>query len=170
MHFSSRSETAGLACFRQASRSRWLSSGLLSGMMAGELGGLPSAGGPVWTIAGWALRGGFPPGPGRGIQAFSRRKPGRKESRGVAPRPPFFRARSLALAGFGGCAALFRSIGYYEPHLRALIWRLSFAKFFFSIFFLENASQIGLSIPEVIAPRPYQSQLPQNQASGNERP
>ena len=90
MHFSSRSETAGLACFRQASRSRWLSSGLLSGMMAGELGGLPSAGGPVWTIAGWALRGGFPPGPGRGIQAFSRRKPGRKESRGRTPAPLFY--------------------------------------------------------------------------------
>ena len=41
---------------------------------------------------------------------------------GGCPPPPFFMARSLALARFGGCAALFRSIGYYEPHVRALIW------------------------------------------------
>ena len=88
-----------------------------------------------WASAGPDLRGGSPPGPGRGIQAFSRRKPGRKESRGVAPRPPWFRARSLALARFGGCGALFRSLGYFVPHVRALIWGLSFAKFFFSIFF-----------------------------------
>ena len=44
---------------------------------------------------------GSPPGPGRGIQAFSRRKPGRKESRGRTPAPPFFMARSFPLARFG---------------------------------------------------------------------
>ena len=121
MHFFSRPETAGLACFRQASRSRWLSSGLLSGMMAEELGGLPSAGGPVRTIAGWALRGGFPPGPGQGIQAFSRESPDARVA-GDAPRPPALwpaRWHSLVLA-LG--ATLFRSMGYYGAHVRALIW------------------------------------------------
>ena len=47
---------------------------------------------------------------------------GEKEGRGQAPWTPFFRARSLALARFGGCGALFWSIGYYGAHLRALIW------------------------------------------------
>ena len=41
---------------------------------------------------------------------------------GEGPRPPFFRARSLALARFGDCAALFRSRDYYGTHVRALIW------------------------------------------------
>ena len=39
----------------------------------------------------------------------------------------------------------------------------------FSIFFLENASQIGLRIPEVIDSLPYQKQRSQKSASGNER-
>ena len=75
---------------------------------------------------------------------------------GEGPRPPWFRARSFPLARFGGGAALFRSLGYFVTHVRALIWKLSFAKMLSSIFFLENASQIGLSIPEEIAPRTYQ--------------
>ena len=53
----------------------------------GRGGSAVSAGGSVWTIAGWALRGGFPPGPGRGIQAFSRESPDAK-SRGGGPPPP----------------------------------------------------------------------------------
>ena len=52
----------------------------------------------------------------------------------------------------------------------SLIWKPSFPKMLFSIFYPENASQIGLSIPEEIAPRPYQSQQSPNPASGNERP
>ena len=40
----------------------------------------------------------------------------------------------------------------------------------FSIFFLENASQIGFRIPGVTAPRTYQRQRSQNPASDNERP
>ena len=43
-------------------------------------------------------------------------------------------------------------------------------KCFFSIFFRKNAFQIGVRIPVVIAPRPYQRQRPQKPASGNERP
>ena len=57
----------------------------------------------AWTVAGSHLRGGFPPGPGRGIQAFSRESPDAK-SRGGMPPAPRFRARSLPLARFGvGC-------------------------------------------------------------------
>ena len=42
---------------------------------------------------------------------------------GEGPRPPLFlMARSLALARFGDCAALFRSRDYYGTHVRALIW------------------------------------------------
>ena len=104
-----------------------------------------------------------------GIQAFSRESPDAKSRGGVAPRPPFYKARSLALARFGGCAALFRSLGYYGAHVRALIWKLSFAKMLFSIFFPENASQIGLSIPEVTTPLSYQRQRSPKRASESER-
>ena len=44
----------------------------------------------VWTVAGPDLRGGFPPGPGRGIQAFSRESPDAKSRGGMPPRPPIF--------------------------------------------------------------------------------
>ena len=59
--------------------------------------------------------------------------------------------------------------GYYGTHVCALIWRLSFIKCFFSIFFPENAFQIGLRIPEEIAPRTDPGQQPPKRASGNER-
>ena len=111
----------------------------------------------------------FPARSRAGIQAFSRESPDAKSRGGWPPAPPFFMARSLPLARFGGCGTLFRSIGYYEPHVRALIWELSFAKCFFSIFFLENASQIGLRILEGIAPLPYQRQRSPKRANGSER-
>ena len=69
----------------------------------------------------------------------------------MPPVPPGLgpaRSHSLVL-GLG--ATLFRSMGYYEPHVRTLIWELSFAKMLFSIFFPENAFQIGFNISEVIA-------------------
>ena len=69
----------------------------------------------------------------------------------MPPPPPQFRARSFPLARFGVVGRSGTVVGYFDTHLRALIWGLSFAKFFFSIFFLENASQIGFSILEVIA-------------------
>ncbi len=59
------------------------------------------------------LRGGFPPGPGRGIQAFSRESPDAK-SRGGGPRPPFFRARSLPLARFGGWWRIVPVVGLFR--------------------------------------------------------
>ena len=77
--------------------------------------------GAFWTGAGWALRRGFPPGPGRGSR-LSLEKARTQRVAGEGPRPPFFMARLLSLARFGGCAALFRSMGYYGAHVRALIW------------------------------------------------
>ena len=65
--------------------------------------------------------------------------------------------RSLVLAWWGAAG---RSLGYFVTHVRALIWELSFAKMLSSIFPLENASQIGLSIPDEIAPRTDQRQRP----------
>ena len=47
---------------------------------------------------------GFPPGPGRGIQAFSRESPDAKSRGGDAPRPPSLgpaRWHSLVLAWWG---------------------------------------------------------------------
>ena len=42
---------------------------------------------------------------------------------GEGPRPPFFDG---PLARFGGCGTLFRWWGYYEPHVRTLIWNAFF--------------------------------------------
>ena len=120
------------------------------------------------TGAGWTLRGGFPPGPGRGIQAFSRESPDAKSRGGIPPAPPF-KARSLSLARFGVAGRSGTVVVFTCNHFRALIWELSFTKMLFSIFFLENASQIGLSIPKEIAPRPHQRKPTQKPASGNER-
>ena len=52
---------------------------------------------------------------------------------------------------------------------RGRLWRLSFAKMLSSIFSLENASQIGLSIPEETAPLSYQSQRSPKRANESER-
>ena len=126
-------------------------------------GRYPPVGG---TGAGWTLRGGFPPGPGRGIQAFSRESPDAKSRGGYPPAPPSFMARSLALARFGVVGHSRTVVVFSCNHFRALIWGLSFAKMLFSIFSLENASQIGLSISEVIAPLSYQNNDPKNQRVG----
>ena len=104
----------------------------------------------------------------RGSPAFFGRKP-EERTPGASPWTPVFMARLLPLARFGVCATLSRWRGYYGTHVRALIWRLSFIKCFFSIFFPENAFQIGLRIPEEIAPRTDEGQQPPKRASGNER-
>ena len=83
---------------------------------------MPPAGGPVWTSAGWHLRGGFPPGPGRGIQAFSRESPDAKSRGGMPPAPPGLWPARYSLARFGVGGAAGRSLGYFGAHLRALIW------------------------------------------------
>ena len=51
----------------------------------------------------------------------------------------------------------------------SLIWKPSFPEMLFSIFSLENASQIGLSIPEEIASRTYQRQRSPKRASDSKR-
>ena len=67
------------------------------------------------------------------------------------------------------------SPAHLPPEWKALgemspIWKPSFTNMLSNIFSPENASQIDLSIPEEIAPQTYQRKLPQNPASGNERP
>ncbi len=94
---------------------------LLGGRGRGRPGWL-SVGGSVGTSAGWTLQRGFPPGPGRGIQAFSRRKPGRKSRGGDAPRPPWVRGHSFPLARFGVAGRSGTVVGYFVTHVRALIW------------------------------------------------
>ena len=124
---------------------------------------------------------GFGPAPVQTCDVGSRPTPGgspafsgesrKKERRGLCPLDPLLlwsaRWHSLVLAWWD---TLSRSLDYFGTHLRALIWRLSFPKMLFSIFYPENASQIGFSIPEEIAPQPSQSQQSPNPASGNERP
>ena len=62
-----------------------------------------------------------------GIQAFSKRKPGRKESRGRSPAPPFFKATRSRSFCFWLCATLPRLWDYFGPFRRTLIWILSFS-------------------------------------------
>ena len=51
----------------------------------------------------------------------------------------------------------------------SLIWKPSFPKMLFSIFYPENASQIGFGIPEEIVPLSYQGQRSPKRANGSER-
>ena len=51
--------------------------------------GLPSAGGSFWTVAGWHLQRGFPPGPGRGSR-LSLEKARTQRVAGGCPPPPLF--------------------------------------------------------------------------------
>ena len=108
------------------------------------------------------------PTPG-GSPAFSGESR-RKERRGLCPLDPLLlwpaRWHSLVLAWWGAAG---RWLGYFGAHVRALIWKLSFAKMLSSIFSLENASQIGLSIPEGIAPRTDQRERSPKPASDSKR-
>ena len=109
------------------------------------------------------------PVPGGGSRLSLGESPDAK-SRGGGPPPPLglgaAHCRSLVLAWWGAAG---RSLGYFVTHVRAPIWELSFAKMLSSIFPLENASQIGLSIPEVIAPRTDQRQRSPKRANESER-
>ena len=82
-------------------RTLWVVVALTVPRGAAPWGSPSSVAGPTGTGAGWHLRGGFPPGPGRGIQAFSRESPDAKSRGGGPPAPPGFRARSFPLARFG---------------------------------------------------------------------
>ena len=101
-----------------------------------------------------------------GIQAFSRESPDAKSRGGWPPAPPFLwpaRSHSLVLAWWGAAR---RFLDYFVTHLCALIWKLSFAKMLFQHIFPENASQIGLSTPNEIAPQPHQRQRSQKSRGG----
>ena len=151
----------------------------------GPAGGTPGAGGAAPSFAG---RAGFAVGrwsrldrrrleparwvprpvPGGGSR-LSLEKARTQRVAGGPPAPPFFRGRSFPLARFGVVGRRGTIVVFICNHFRALIWGLSFGKILFSIFSLENASQIGFSILEVIASRTHQRKLPQKLASGNER-
>ena len=111
---------AGWVPARSRAGARWGTAYPLGGRGFSEASGRSAPGGP----------------PARRGPHFSREM-GRKRAGGKPPGPPGFMARLLPLARFGVCATLSRSWGYFAAHLRTLIWRLSFIKCFFSIFFRE---------------------------------
>ena len=95
---------------------------------------------------------------------------GEKEGRGQAPWTPGFYSRSFPLARFG---VVGRS-GTVVELVRSPSTCPDLGTFFrknacSAYFLLENASQIGLSIPEGIAPPPDQRQRSQNRARGSKR-
>ena len=102
----------------------------------------PSQGGPCEV--------GSRPVPGGGSR-LSPEKAGGKSAGGLAPWTPGFMTRSFPLARFGVAGRSGTVVVFSCNHFRALIWGLSFAKMLFSIFFPENAFQIGFNISEVIA-------------------
>ena len=109
------------------------------------------------------------PVPGGGSRLSLGESPDAKSRGGGPPPPPGLgpaRSHSLVLAWWGAAG---RSLGYFVTHVRAPIWKLSFAKMLSSIFPLENASQIGFRIPEVIAPRTDQRQRSPKRANESER-
>ena len=87
----------------------------------------------------------------------------------MPPAPPWFRGRSLALARFGVWCHIVPVDGLLRGPCTCPDLETFFRENAFQHIFLENASQIGFSIPEVTASRPLQRQPPQKPASGNER-
>ena len=132
-------------------------------------GGDPLAGGSVGTCAGPDLQRGSPPGPGRGIQAFSRESPDAKSRGGMPPAPPGFRARSLPLARFGVGCHIVPVDGLLRHPCTCPDLETFFHKMLFQHIFPENASQIGVRISDEIAPPPDQRQRSQKRASGSKR-
>ena len=110
-------------------------------------------GGTRLEPAPWGSR----PTPG-GSLAFSRES--RRKSAGGSPWPPASWPARYARSFWRLCPHCSDRFVYFGAHLRALIWGL-FRKILFSIFSLENASQIGFNILEVIASRTHQRKLPQ---------
>ena len=85
------------------------------------------AGPADWSGAGSNLRGGPPPLSGAGIQAFSKRTPGRKESQGVPPCIPWNKTARCSLAPSFGIAAQRDGSGFYRapptyPDLGTFFW------------------------------------------------
>ncbi len=101
----------------------------------GQAGGVGTVGGSFQNQRRLEPARWFPPGPGRGIQAFSRESPDAKSRGGCPPAPPVLRPARCSLARFGVVGRSETVVGLLRCHVRALIWRLSFIKCFFSIFF-----------------------------------
>ena len=100
---------------------------------------------------------------------LSPEKAGGKSAGGVAPWTPFFMARSFPLAGFGVVGRSGAVVGLLRCPCTCPDLETFFRKMLSSIFSLENASQIGLSIPEGIAPRTDQRERSPKRASDSKR-
>ena len=100
---------------------------------------------------------------------LSPEKAGGKSAGGVAPWTPFFMARSFSLAGFGVVGRSVPVDGLLRNPWTCPDLETFFRKMLSSIFSLENASQIGLGIPEETAPLSYQRQRSPKRASESER-
>jgi hypothetical protein len=100
---------------------------------------------------------------------LSPEKAGGKSAGGVAPWTPFFMARSFSLAGFGVVGRSVPVDGLLRNPWTCPDLETFFRKMLSSIFSLENASQIGLGIPEETAPLSYQRQRSPKRANGSER-
>ena len=109
------------------------------------------------------------PTPG-GSPAFSGESR-RKERRGRCPLDPRFYGPLAFARSFWRLCRIVSVVGLFRcpsmcPDLETFFRKMLFQH----IFSLENASQIGLRIPDEIAPRLHQRQPRQKLASGNERP
>ena len=87
----------------------------------------------------------------------------------MPPGPPSFMARSLALARFGVGCHIVPVDGLLRHPCTCPDLETFFHKMLFQHIFPENASQIGLSIPEVTTPLSYQRQRSPKRASESER-
>ena len=115
--------------------------GVLLPVLSRGAGGRPSSVlGTVGTAAGYNLRRGFPPLSGAGIQAFSKRKPRRKESQGVPPCTPWNKtARWGSLHLLGRCPLRPSLSGSCAPDQ---IWKRIFGENIFCwILLCEKSSQ-----------------------------
>ena len=98
------------------------------------------------------------------------RRNGEKEAQGDTPWTPFPYGPLVCTRSFWRLCRIVPVVGLFRCPSTCPDLETFFHKMLFSIFFLENASQIGLRIPEVIDSLPYQKQRSQKSASGNERP
>ena len=105
-------------------RTLWVVVALTVHRGAAPWGSPSSVAGPTGTGAGWHLRGGFPPGPGRGIQAFSRESPDAK-SRGGGPPPPHFYGQLVGTRSFWRLLSRIRSRSCFPRNPKTDLGRIS---------------------------------------------
>ena len=88
---------------------------------------------------------------------------------GGVPPPPLVYGPLVSTRSFWRLWRIVPVIGLFRAPCTCPDLGTFFCKILFQHIFLENASQIGLSIPEEIALRTDQGQPSQKPASGNER-